>query len=320
MQRMNQRDAASMRQFDSRWNLAQIEFLPTKYTCMLRYVMIRAIHRLASRDTCHDVFAIKNTADFSEYLPSKFVGKNTSCELSKRCGAKCRKRKRGRRREKKSLSLSLSALKNGWWKFARERVFNEFPGSIANNAFHGDERKGRAGCWRVSWLGGSRVIINTGSREEKCQQGKKLSCVDEDQSVARCERACNLGGEGRRGGGKTQSLVVDMFVETWNRVVHISRKPYPFRRKISIENAVAFCYSFASYFSTVQVAELCSFEPGKNFKLARVENTKNFFRMRLPSPRALREFLLGTMILSPSEKKTFEFEHKRLERESSRRG
>lgn len=110
MQRMNQRDAASMRQFDSRWNLAQIEFLPTKYTCMLRYVMIRAItiHRLASRDTCHDVFAIKNTADFSEYLPSKFVGKNTSCELSKRCGAKCRKRKRGRRREKKSLSLSLS--------------------------------------------------------------------------------------------------------------------------------------------------------------------------------------------------------------------
>lgn len=44
------------------------------------------------------------------------------------------------------------------------------------------------------------MIINTGSREEKCQQGKKLSCVDEDQSVARCERACNLGGEGRRGG------------------------------------------------------------------------------------------------------------------------
>lgn len=64
---------------------------------------------------------------------------------------KVSKEKKGKKkREKISLSLSFSALKNGWWKFARERVFNEFPGSIANNAFHGDERKGRAGCWRVS--------------------------------------------------------------------------------------------------------------------------------------------------------------------------
>lgn len=50
------------------------------------------------------------------------------------------------------------------------------------------------------------MIINTGSREEKCQQGKKLSCVDEDQSVARCERCERAISEGRGGEGENSKL------------------------------------------------------------------------------------------------------------------
>lgn len=161
------------------------------------------------------------------------------------------------------------------------------------------------------------MIINTGSREEKCQQGKKLSCVDEDQSVARCERACNLGGEGRRGGENSKLGRRHVRGNVKPGSTHISQTlPISAKNKYRKRGSVLLLVCLI-FFNRPSGRALFV---RKNFKLARVENTKNFFRMRLPSPRALREFLLGTMILSPSEKKTFEFEHKRLERESSLRG
>lgn len=124
------------------------------------------------------------------------------------------------------------------------------PAAFANNTFYGDERKGRGVFASRDSNGGSRVIINTGSGEEKCQQAeKKLSSV-EDQSVPRCERACNLGGEGR---GETQSSVVETRVRG-NAPTPCPSLPQPSSisaKKITIDERVLL-YSFPSYFQPSQ--------------------------------------------------------------------
>lgn len=105
---------------------------------MIRAITIHLV-TLRSIDTCRDIFVIKNThPDFlnirgKEYCCTNFL--NDAGQSVEREG-----------REKECLCFARERVERAFVG----RVFNEFPGSIANNTFHGDERKGRPGCWRVS--------------------------------------------------------------------------------------------------------------------------------------------------------------------------
>lgn len=149
MQRMNQLSLKS--NFSA--NEIYTRFVTSRFTVIMHH-------------TCHDVFVIKNTThpDSSQYL-SKFVGKNTNFRND---AGQSLERKEGR--EKKSLSLSPRRRTVGGNAGAKGLnalwVFNEFPGSIANNTFH--ERKGTAGVL-------ARLVTRWFARDNKHRkQGGKM--------------------------------------------------------------------------------------------------------------------------------------------------
>lgn len=148
------------------------------------------------------------------------------------------KKSRKDEEERKGISLSLSALKNGCtrkgWTLSLAGFSTNLPAAFANNTFYGDERrKGRGVFASRDSNGGSRVIINTGSGEEKCQQAEKNFPLVEDQSVPRLaslvasERAIS---EGRGGGKRKARSSKRVFVETRTPCRPPSNLR-PFRRK-----------------------------------------------------------------------------------------
>lgn len=296
MQRMNQLSLKS--NFSA--NEIYTRFVTSRFTVIMHH-------------TCHDVFVIKSTThpDSSQYL-SKFVGKNTNFWND---AGQSLERKEGK---KVSLFLRVeerlveTRARKGWTRFG---FSTNFPAALRITRFT-SEREQR-GCWRVSWLGGSRVIINTGSREEKCQQGKKTffcgrgsKCTSLRTSVQSRRRGRGEGGNSKLGRRRVRG----------NSVVRTSRKPYPFRREITIEKRG----------SVLLLVRLIFFNrlSGRAMFAQTLERILNSPEWKIQRISLERDSLLLSSsferisshdFISEREREKFEFErHKRLERESSR--
>lgn len=297
MQRMNQLSLKS--NFSA--NEIYTRFVTSRFTVIMHH-------------TCHDVFVIKNTThpDSSQYL-SKFVGKNTNFRND---AGQSLERKEGK---KVSLFLRVeerlveTRARKGWTRFG---FSTNFPAALRITRFT-SEREQR-GCWRVSWLGGSRVIINTGSREEKCQQGKKTffcgrgsKCTSLRTSVQSRRR-----GGGGEGGGNSK---LGRRRVRGNSVVRTSRKPYPFRREITIEKRgsvlllvrLIFFNRLSGRAMFAQTLERILNSP--EWKIQRISLERDSLLLSSSFERISSHDFIS------EEREKFEFErHKRLERESSR--
>lgn len=298
MQRMNQLSLKS--NFSA--NEIYTRFVTSRFTVIMHH-------------TCHDVFVIKNTThpDSSQYL-SKFVGKNTNFRND---AGQSLERKEGK---KVSLFLRVeerlveTRARKGWTRFG---FSTNFPAALRITRFT-SEREQR-GCWRVSWLGGSRVIINTGSREEKCQQGKKTffcgrgsKCTSLRTSVQSRRRGRGEGGNSKLGRRRVRG----------NSVVRTSRKPYPFRREITIEKRgsvlllvrLIFFNRLSGRAMFAQTLERILNSP--EWKIQRISLERDSLLLSSSFERISSHDFISKR---EREREKFEFErHKRLERESSR--
>lgn len=298
MQRMNQLSLKS--NFSA--NEIYTRFVTSRFTVIMHH-------------TCHDVFVIKNTThpDSSQYL-SKFVGKNTNFRND---AGQSLERKEGK---KVSLFLRVeerlveTRARKGWTRFG---FSTNFPAALRITRFT-SEREQR-GCWRVSWLGGSRVIINTGSREEKCQQGKKTffcgrgsKCTSLRTSVQSRRRGRGEGGNSKLGRRRVRG----------NSVVRTSRKPYPFRREITIEKRgsvlllvrLIFFNRLSGRATFAQTLERILNSP--EWKIQRISLERDSLLLSSSFERISSHDFISKR---EREREKFEFErHKRLERESSR--
>lgn len=163
------------------------------------------------------------------------------------------------------------------------------------------------------------MIINTGSREEKCQQGKKTffcgrgsKCTSLRTSVQSRRRGRGEGGNSKLGRRRVRG----------NSVVRTSRKPYPFRREITIEKRgsvlllvrLIFFNRLSGRATFAQTLERILNSP--EWKIQRISLERDSLLLSSSFERISSHDFISER---EREREKFEFERdKRLERESSR--
>lgn len=294
--------------------LVEIEFFRERNIYTFRYVTIHCHHAShVPRRICNKKY------DASWFFPISVKIRGKEYEFSERRGAKSwKKRRKG---EKVFLSLFLrveerlveTRARKGWTRFG---FSTNFPAALRITRFT-SEREQR-GCWRVSWLGGSRVIINTGSREEKCQQGKKTFFCGRGSKCTSLRTSVQSRRRGGGGGGGKSKLGRRRV--RGNSVVRTSRKPYPFRREITIEKRgsvlllvrLTFFNRLSGRATFAQTLERILNSP--EWKIQRISLERDSLLLSSSFER-----ISSHDFISEREREKFEFErHKRLERESSR--
>lgn len=161
------------------------------------------------------------------------------------------------------------------------------------------------------------MIINTGSREEKCQQGKKTFFCGRGSKCTSLRTSVQSRRRGGGGGGGKSKLGRRRV--RGNSVVRTSRKPYPFRREITIEKRgsvlllvrLIFFNRLSGRATFAQTLERILNSP--EWKIQRISLERDSLLLSSSFERISSHDFIS------EEREKFEFErHKRLERESSR--
>lgn len=161
------------------------------------------------------------------------------------------------------------------------------------------------------------MIINTGSREEKCQQGKKTFFCGRGSKCTSLRTSVQSRRRGGGGGGGKSKLGRRRV--RGNSVVRTSRKPYPFRREITIEKRgsvlllvrLTFFNRLSGRATFAQTLERILNSP--EWKIQRISLERDSLLLSSSFERISSHDFIS------EEREKFEFErHKRLERESSR--
>lgn len=160
------------------------------------------------------------------------------------------------------------------------------------------------------------MIINTGSREEKCQQGKKTFFCGRGSKCTSLRTSVQSRRGGGGGGGNSK---LGRRRVRGNSVVRTSRKPYPFRREITIEKRgsvlllvrLIFFNRLSGRATFAQTLERILNSP--EWKIQRISLERDSLLLSSSFERISSHDFIS------EEREKFEFErHKRLERESSR--